>query len=281
MNVDNVFHKTCAICGEASPDSFRIWFDGYIKLYKCLRCGFVSQFPGPDKSTVITDYEDCYSLDFLKRGQEFKYPHRHPALKDILDRVSRIKADGKILDVGCGDGHFLYLCSKAGFNCYGIESSKQLSSYAQTKTGAKIIQGLYKKEMFPEKYFDVIVIIQVLEHIPTPVDVLEAAKYHLRPGGIIVIEIPSISSPHFLAYRGTRIKSFVKPPHGIINSHFGYYAPKTLITLTEKCGFNEISLVTGRWFYKYSGVLRQVSRIIDPVLNIIKIGGILYIGQKN
>jgi ubiquinone/menaquinone biosynthesis C-methylase UbiE len=240
----------------------------------------VSQFPGPGQYTIVKNYEDCYSLDFLKKGQEFMYPERRRTLQDIVDRMISIKPNGRILDVGCGDGHFLYLCKKKSLDCCGVEPSKQLSSYASSKTGSRIVQGLYSKEMFPESHFDIVSFIQVLEHIPRPIAVLETANYHLSFGGLCVIEIPSIHSPHFLAYQWTGIKWFVRPPGGVIHSHVGYYTPKTLLTLTEKCGFRKVLLMTGRWQYKYSGLLKQVGKIIDPLLNKIKVGGILYIGEK-
>lgn len=280
-NNSNMFCQPCAVCGETYPDLFRIWFDGYVKLYRCLKCGFVSQFPGPGKFTIVTKYEDFYSLDFLNKNQEFMYPERRRVLQNIVDRIANIKATGEILDVGCGDGHFLYLCAQRGFNCYGVEDSTHLSSYASTKARAKVIQGLYNREMFPGNFFDIITFIQVLEHIPTPINALETARYHLRPGGILVIEIPSIHSPHFLAYQLTGIKKFVKPPDGVIYSHVGYYKPKSFLVLSKKCGFKTVSLVTGRWRYKYSGYLRLIGLILDPLFNVTKIGGILYIGTKD
>lgn len=280
INNSTALDRPCAICGESRPEAFQIWFDGYLKLYQCAHCGFVAQFPGPGKDTVVNNYEEYYSLDFVNNGQEFMYPERRCVLQDIVDRIAALQDRGTILDVGCGDGHFLYLCAKKGFQCFGVEDSKALSAYASEKTGAQILQGQYNPAMFSEGRFDIITLIQVLEHIPTPIDVLETAKRHLRPNGLLVIEIPSIDSPHFLAYRWTRIKKFVQPPTGVIHCHYGYYNTKSLLTLTEKCGFKTVSLVTGRWQYKYSGWLRQIGKAIDPLLNATRVGGILYIGTK-
>jgi SAM-dependent methyltransferase len=280
-NETNKLCQPCAVCGESRPQRFRIWFDDYVKLYRCRGCGFISQFPGPGNYTIVTEYKEKYSLDFLKAGQDFMYPNRRNVLRDIIDRVAKYQAAGDILDVGCGDGHFLYLSSIKGFNCYGVEDSERLSSYASSISGAQVIQGLYNKEMFPENSFDVVSLIQVLEHIPTPINALETARYHLRPNGILVIEIPSIYAPHFLAYRLTRIKKCVKPPNGVIYSHFGYYNPKSLLALTKQCGFKREELIAGRWQYKYSGFLKMIGLMVDPLLNFTKIGGMLYIGRNN
>ena len=155
---NNILCQPCALCGETRPEMFKIWFDGYLKLYRCLKCNFISQFPGPGKYTIITEYKARYNLNFLNKNQEFMYPKRRRALQNIVDRITNIKNSGDILDVGCGDGHFLCLCAKKGFNCYGVEDSIYLSSYAASKSRAKITQGLYNKDIFAENSFDVILL---------------------------------------------------------------------------------------------------------------------------
>lgn len=271
----------CAVCGEIKPEKFKIYFDGYVKLYQCKRCFFVAQYPGPGINTIIKEYEDIYSLDFLKSGKDFMYPERSKVFNDIAQRIKNIKGTNvKILDVGCGDGHFLYHAGKLGFECYGVEPSKVLADYASKKNNCNVIQANYNKTIFPENSFDVISFIQVIEHLEDPISVLEIAKYHLREDGLLVIEVPSLHAPHFLAYKFSKIKKFVKPPHGIIYSHFGYYCPSSLNYLTSICGFEKLSLITGRWQVKYTGILKFIALITDPIFNALKIGGILYFGIK-
>lgn len=273
----------CTICGELDPDKFKIYFDGYIKLFRCKTCGFVSQFPGPGKLTIVTNYKDSPSLDFLSSGRIFKFPQKALNFKDVIRRITSLKgSDLKILDIGCGDGHFLYWCKDYGFDCYGAEENKQLAKYVESVVGCPVIQGHYNKAMFPKECFDVISMIQVLEHIPTPVLALETVLYHLKPNGIIVIEVPSIMAPHFITYRLTGLKWFVqrKSHYGVIYGHFGYYSPKSLRTLINRIGFKEIQLTTGRWQNKHKGILKHIGNLLDPVLNTFNVGGILFIGKK-
>jgi len=271
----------CAVCSETDPSAFRIWFDGYIKLYKCRSCGFVAQFPGPGRFTIVTDYQDFYTMDFLDKGRQFMDPQRSVVFEDIVDRITKIKPRGTLLDVGCGDGHFLSIAAKRGLSCHGVEDCVPMARYTAAKTGAHIVEGQYCREMFPAEQFDIITMIQVVEHIPAPAEALKAAKHHLKPDGILVVEVPSLHSPHFLAYRWTGIKTFVKPPDGVIRCHVGYYTPDTLRLLAKTCGFTTVSLVTGRWQYKYSGLLKQIGRVIDPLLATLEIGGVLFIGTRS
>jgi 2-polyprenyl-3-methyl-5-hydroxy-6-metoxy-1,4-benzoquinol methylase len=271
-------HSLCPLCGDGDPENFKIYFDGHVKLYRCKTCAFVAQYPGPGQYTVLTNYEDFPKSRALEEGQEFLYPNKRRVLQNIVDHIFDIAGPGKILDVGCGDGHFLYLCALKGFTCYGIEPSKKTSAYASSRAGINVVQGTYEKELFPENSFDIVSFIQVLEHVPNPAMVLEAARYHLRSGGLLVVEVPSIRSPHFLLYQLTGIKWFVRPPKGIIYSHVNYFSPKTLVALIEQSGFKQKKLITGRWRFKYSGVLGSIANITDPLMNVTKVGGILYFG---
>lgn len=273
--------RCCMVCGECRPQKFSIYFDGYVKLYKCRSCSFVAQFSGPGNNTLVETYDEYYDLDFLKKGQEFMYPQRSRTFTDIANRIKRlVGSDKKLLDVGCGDAHFLKICETKGFVCTGVEPSKALSAYSATKVKGSIINAEYLPELFPKETFDVITFIQVVEHLLNPQEILKVAKHHLRPGGLLVIEVPSIWSPHFLAYWLTSIKTFVRPPTGVINCHVGYYSPHTLRLLVNTIGFKEQALITGRWQVKYSGLLRLVAIVLDPILNFLRIGGILYFAKK-
>lgn len=59
---------------------------------------------------------------------------------------------------------------------------------------------------------DAITLIQTLEHIPAPAEVLDAAHGHLRPGGTLMIEVPSLHAPNYLLRMFTGWRRFVAPP---------------------------------------------------------------------
>ncbi len=67
---------------------------------------------------------------------------------------------------------------------------------------------------------------------------------------------------------------------GVIRSHVNYFSPKTLSALAERAGFQEKEVVTDRWKYKYSGLLKMIASFTDPLMNATGIGGLLYIGIK-
>ena len=268
----------CALCDENRPDLFRIWYDGKVKLYRCRSCGFVSMFPGPGGDPLVGDYDDFYSLDFAEQGP-MQYPERRDVAKDIVERIRAKMPRGRLLDVGCGDGSFLSLC-RPYYDCQGIEPSEALAAYATRLAAAPVANERYTVEAFPAGSFDVITMIQVLEHLPNPREMVMATQRHLRAGGILVIEVPSIRAPHFLVFRATGLKRVVENSKGIITCHSGYYEPRTLERLVVSCGFAKPTIVTGRWAVKYAGMKRRIGQVADPMLDRLRIGGILLFAER-
>ncbi len=271
----------CSVCGESRGEAFRCFFNGYgglIKLWRCRICGYVAQNLGPGRWTPPDDLAGGAVKGFLGSGDRWMYPHRRRALMDIRRRISKVCPSGRLLDVGGGDGQFLHLCKQADFSCLGIEPNASLAEHATNASGVEVTAGRYEAGSFTADSFDIITFIQVLEHLPNPGEALGAAREHLRPGGLLVIEVPSIRSPHWVAWRVTRCGRVLENRFGVFPEHVGYYSPKSLTELTRRAGFRRISLVTGRWRFKYGGLLRTVAYALDPLLNRLGVGGILYMG---
>jgi SAM-dependent methyltransferase len=258
----------CPVCDCESE--FRVFYRRELTLFRCT-CGFVFQNP----KTVLTDYGEWYGNRPLNG---WLHPWREPILLDTARRIAALQT-GLLLDVGAGDGHFVACCQRVGLECVGVEGDSRLADYAARRTGVHVQQGMYRREMFGAGSFDAVSLIQVLEHAPEPQTVLRTVREHLRPGGLVAIEVPSLNAPHFLAYRATGIPWFVKHPRGVLYSHCGYYSPRTVRRLVERCGFDVCDLVVGRWGVR-TGVQARIGRVIDPALNRLGIGGILLLARK-
>ena len=100
---------------------------------------------------------------------------------------------GTILDVGCGNG----VVGQQIKSHYGIEASGCDLNEAALRTISMGYNKLYfynihQRNSEFESYFSTILLMDVLEHIDKPVEFLEAANYHLSPGGKIIINVPAI-----------------------------------------------------------------------------------------
>lgn len=87
---------------------------------------------------------------------------------DLYDKKRKV---GKILDVGCGNGRHIVFFAEQGFDAYGIDISDKAIEIAKAwlaKKGLKahLKVGDIEKLPFKDKYFDVVVSNEVLDHVP-------------------------------------------------------------------------------------------------------------------
>lgn len=100
---------------------------------------------------------------------------------------------GKILDVGCGAGSLLRQLVRLGgnkANIYGNDFSEEALAPLRAE-GFNTIAGTVE-ELALEQQFEVITMLQVLEHMDNPAQVLQKLGRLLKPGGYLFIETPSI-----------------------------------------------------------------------------------------
>ena len=95
-----------------------------------------------------------------------------------------------MLDVGCGNGLSLLEAQALGAQAYGIEADPNIRRIAD-ELQLQIHIGSLHDLPFPGVMFDLIVLNQVIEHIPEPGKALDALKDRLKPGGRIVLVFPN------------------------------------------------------------------------------------------
>jgi len=106
-----------------------------------------------------------------------------------------IKKTDKVLDVGCGRGDILHYVQNKTKNAYGIDISKgniAVSKRLLNKQVKLSIQDITKKTKFSNNFFDIIILTDVIEHIPDKYSLFSELKRILRKGGIIVIGTPNV-----------------------------------------------------------------------------------------
>lgn len=115
----------------------------------------------------------------------------------------------KVLDVGCGEGGVLSYFQNHGYECFGLEISKERVEYARQKQGDKINFFLGNIENFNcSQSFDVILLLDVIEHIADKTTALGTLKKCLAPDGLLLITFP----PYRSAFGGHQqtLHSFLK-----------------------------------------------------------------------
>ena len=115
------------------------------------------------------------------------------AKRKFLDVVlQRIRANKKIkvLDVGCGTGAVMKYLATKNFLVSGIDMSETAHDYCRKK-GLEVSSGLANIIPYPDKSFDIIFVIDVLEHLDNPSESVKEISRVLKDGGVFIATVPA------------------------------------------------------------------------------------------
>lgn len=126
------------------------------------------------------------------------YGESSPAIPDLVSqRLSEevatfagFRRTGRLLDVGHGAGTLLEAAAKLGWECWGTEISAS-AHRACTGRGWQLHVGDIVDLALPDASFDVVSMVELLEHVPHPRTQLDAAARLLRPGGLLYATTPN------------------------------------------------------------------------------------------
>lgn len=135
--------------------------------------------------------EDWYDLS---DPDHFWFRWRFAALRRILrDAGARLEAPLRVLEIGCGAG---VLAGQLERHTAWIVDGTDLNLRALERCAPRRGRTLYYDvtEERPELVarYDVVVLFDVLEHLPAPAALLRSALAHLRPGGMVLVNVPAL-----------------------------------------------------------------------------------------
>lgn len=176
----------CPACSGTSAEQFG-WKNRYM-LWRCVLCGTVFINGVTDERELDQLYDHYYD------GSRFEIP---PVVARSLERLVASfepwRRTGRWLDVGYGEGGLLSIAEQHGWQCYGTEISPPALVYGRQR-GWTVSADAEHDARFPAQGFDVVTMIELLEHVPTPDRILQAAARWLRPGGLLYITTPNARS---------------------------------------------------------------------------------------
>lgn len=105
----------------------------------------------------------------------------------------KVRPGQKVLDIGCGSGVSLLEIEVLGGTAWGIEADPNVQSLARA-LGLRIHSGNLDDRPFPDECFDLIILNQVIEHIPEPMHILKNMAKRLAAGGRVVLVFPNRDS---------------------------------------------------------------------------------------
>jgi len=143
-------------------------------------------------------------------------------------------AKGRLLDIGCYAGFLLRKARDDGWEAFGVEPSVSAARYARERFGLDVQVGTLEEARCKAGTFDALGLFEVIEHVPDPNSVLMEAHRVLKPGGLLLVETPTIDNWLYKVLRG-------KWRH-FISAHFWFFSERTLLPLLEKHGFRAVEV---------------------------------------
>ncbi len=237
--------RSCEIC-RASTVKRRAILDGH-PLVQCRSCHlvFLDKASGLGGNGHGDYYDDVGYEQWAACYRDFKLRE----FRMIAARLRSLGAAGALLDVGCSYGWFLEEALRAGFDARGIEPSASLvRAIADASLRSRIAIGGVETLNQITDQFQVISLLDVLEHVSRPREALQAVKQRLAPGGIVVIRVPDVdglihqAALWGYAWSGGRLRTPLEALAQIDNAygHLFFFNARTLRRLLEDTGFQPL-----------------------------------------
>jgi SAM-dependent methyltransferase len=258
----------CPVCKISSCFYKRFFIEGKEFIFlKCPECGLIflkeRHFEESFYNKYYKEVEDSkFSIDF--------FPQERGRGKRVYEIISSMKKSGRCLDIGCGPGFFLGNLKRYGnYELFGVEISEVPAKYAEKNFGIKVFCGDIKNADYPEKFFDIIILSHVLEHLPEPLETLEKIRNFLKEDGIFYCEVPD----EFGSINGLiRTQLLKKPPIGLYAGHLNYFCRSSLKNILNKGGFK---LIRRLWTHSHIDINRAISQIFGIKVELKKSRDIL------
>lgn len=159
------------------------------------------------------------------------YRARRDILAEYIAREAKLPANARILEIGCGTGHNLPMLSAFGV-VDAIEIDEAARAIASARLGKPVGASPLPTLAGVERgAYDMVAVLDVVEHIDDDVAALKAMAECLKPGGCILIAVPA--------------HQWMWSAHDVVNHHKRRYSKATLGAAIAKAGLKHNGL---SWF---------------------------------
>ena len=202
----------------------------------------MAPFTRPGTARIVT-------ADYARRYRTLHERHwwwrsREALVLGWVERLHRRAPRRRILDVGCGDGLLFDRLSRFG-EVDGLEPDASLVQDPRWRGRIRTL-GLGPGLSFPVRY-DLVMMLDVLEHIADDLGALRAACAALRPGGHLLLTVPALRC--------------LWSRHDEANAHHRRYGPQGLLALLDRAGF---VVETTRFAFAWTVAPLLARRLIAP-----------------
>ena len=125
-------------------------------------------------------------------SRHFWFRARNRIIADVLRRTGLARTGARVLEAGCGTGNVLAVLERTlpGGTVVGMDAFVEGLRIARLRTACPVVQGDINHPPFRPS-FDLIALLDVLEHLEDDTGVLETLRALLKPGGALLLTVPA------------------------------------------------------------------------------------------
>jgi 2-polyprenyl-3-methyl-5-hydroxy-6-metoxy-1,4-benzoquinol methylase len=210
-----------------------------LSLLRCVECGFIFS-NDKEVDELVSLYEKMSDP-----GYEGSQEGRHLQMRWLLSKARKANPSGRsLLDVSAGSGLLVAEAKRFGFDAAGVEPSRSLVQLGRRLYQVDLLQGVFPHPMLSNHRFDVIFLVDIIEHVSTPLELLRHCAAALAPEGIIILVTPNVDSlvARLLGQRWWHFRL----------AHVGYFSYSSLLNAIERSGLRAVEHFSAKWFFRVS-----------------------------
>ncbi|HET7231346.1 MAG TPA: class I SAM-dependent methyltransferase [Longimicrobium sp.] len=213
-----------------------------VGIVRCESCGFGQ----PEAMPALPDYfgrmyDQRWSAEWMET--EFVSGYKDLIFRTVLRGLEeRMPAPGRrtLLDLGAHVGRLMHVAAGRGWAAEGVELNPSTAAYAAKATGLPVHRMDARELSSTGRRWGAVTLIDVLEHIPEPVQALEAARGVLAPGGWIAVKVPHGR----VQLRKEELRARLRPGYRATVAdnlvHVNHFGVRSLALALQRAGFTDV-----------------------------------------
>lgn len=272
----------CPVCGSSrtrlwksrnlnrdlTPEDFKITDGRYgvtLTLHKCEGCSFI--FADASETGQLTAlYEQLVDPSYEEGADS-----RTVQMRWLLQLGISARPQARtLLEIGAGSGLLVAEAGRLGLDAVGVEPSKSLVTAARRINGVELLQGTFPHPRVEGRQFDLVYVVDVIEHVNDPVKLLADCAGAMAPGGVLMVVTPDVSSlaARFFGHRWWHFRL----------AHVGYFNKRSMSEASRRAGLAIQSTCRVRWFFPVRYLAERASAYlpVGPVNRVAERVGPLH-----
>jgi 2-polyprenyl-3-methyl-5-hydroxy-6-metoxy-1,4-benzoquinol methylase len=234
----------CNLCGN--EPTRQVTRKQGMTVVQCEHCGLVFVNPRLTPQSLTQHYNSGHSSR-IQYYLDVECADRR-TFSEVLDLAAKFAAPpGRLLDIGPNIGTCLDLARQRGWTAQGIEINADAAAYCREQRHLDVRTGVLETSTYAPGSFDVVLMGDVIEHLPDPKAVLRIVQRILKPGGVLLISTPDIAG---WAARALQIKP---------EEHLYYFAPKTMRNLLQQVVLEPVEIRSLDRYHNLTGMTHSTT----------------------